>query len=134
MTTKPNRPRPGYVNGRRGPPPAYSGPPPAVTALNGLTLVIPPAPPTRRRGTPAKGLGAGGAYRLRLLSGKAPLPGGGYAYVYAAGPYTVAAPYEPGTPAAPRGYGAYGPALTVYGPGGAVIPPGRGYYLRGAGL
>lgn len=111
--------------------PAYSGPPPGATALNGVTLVVTPAPATRARGPATTGLAAGGAYRLRRLSGYTRLPGGGVAYVYAAGPYTVSAPYAaPGPGAAPATYGPYGPGLTVYGPGGAVMPPAR-YYLRG---
>lgn len=112
-------------------PPAYSGPPPGATALNGVTLVITPAPATRARGPAVTGLAAGGAYRLRRLPGKTPLPNGGVAYIYAAGPYTVSAPYaDPGPGAAPLTYGPYGPGLTVYGPSGAVLPPAR-YYLRG---
>ena len=121
---------PGLIAGvRPAPPPPRK--PYAVNALNGATLVIPPAPPTRRGPPGPNTLGAGGAYRLRLLSGKTPLPNGALAYVYAAGPYTVAAPYSgPGASAPALAYGPYGPALTVYGPGGAVLPPSR-YYLRG---
>ena len=128
------RPKPlaGLVGGVR---PAAAPPrrPYAASALNGATLVIPPAPPTRR-GPPRPGtLAAGGAYRMRLLAGRpVPLAGGGVAYVYAAGPYTVAAPYAGlGASAGALAAGPYGPALTVYAPGGAVLPPGRGYYLRG---
>lgn len=110
----------------------YSGPPPGATALNGLTLVIPPAPPTRKRPPAPGSLAAGGAYRLRKLPGSVTLPGGGLAYVYAAGPYTVAAAYTgPGPAAPPLAYGPYGPALTVYAPGGGKLPASRGYYLRG---
>lgn len=126
------RARPGLVGGLRpAPPPPRK--PYAASALNGATLVVTPAPPTRRGPAARPGtLGAGGAYRLRLLAGRpVPLPGGGVAYVYAAGPYTVAAPYAaPGASAPAAGYGPYGPALTVYGPGGATLPAAR-YYLRG---
>lgn len=110
------KPVPGLVGGKRGQD-TYAGPPPSVTALHGATLAIPPTPPTRNRATPP-GIAQGGAYRLRLTS---PRPVDGY-YVYAAGPYTLA--YNPQAPGLYAG-------LRVYDYAGQVMPPTRGYYLRG---
>lgn len=123
---------PGLVGGKRPEPPPPRKPY-AVHQLNGLTLVIPPAPPTRN-GPPRPGtLDAGGAYRLRLLAGR-PEPVGNdhLAYIYAAGPYTVAAIYRDyGASGQPAAYGPYGPDLVIYTPNGGTVKPGRGYYLRG---